>query len=117
MKQVTYRHAHCAGANSPGLNNREWIETLLPRGSYLPLADDSPGLNNREWIETCGWGSVLTVEANSPGLNNREWIETLNAASDGFAMDDSPGLNNREWIETSCRNEITPSLDAFSRFK
>ena len=37
--------------HSPGLNNREWIETLY--GAWCSdLTDDSPGLNNREWIET-----------------------------------------------------------------
>ena len=36
----------------------------------------SPGLNNREWIET-GKACLLAGNAvNSPGLNNREWIET-----------------------------------------
>ena len=36
----------------------------------------SPGLNNREWIETAGSPDLMACRAYSPGLNNREWIET-----------------------------------------
>ena len=41
----------------------------------------SPGLNNREWIETTS--NILRCErcVYSPGLNNREWIETANTTA------------------------------------
>ena len=62
--------------NSPGLNNREWIETAS--GCCLQLkVMHSPGLNNREWIETSAVVTLfMRLIADSPGLNNREWIET-----------------------------------------
>ena len=66
--------------HSPGLNNREWIETLY--GAWCSdLTDDSPGLNNREWIETRITGTRHRHHSNSPGLNNREWIETYSMPS------------------------------------
>ena len=42
------------------------------------VTSDSPGLNNREWIETIASIDALDARGNSPGLNNREWIETYN---------------------------------------
>ena len=40
------------------------------------LSEDSPGLNNREWIETVCRVAHPIGFSDSPGLNNREWIET-----------------------------------------
>ena len=44
-------HLAVVEAHSPGLNNREWIETEKATRQW-PTLTHSPGLNNREWIET-----------------------------------------------------------------
>ena len=62
--------------HSPGLNNREWIETLKTWLLNQKAKDHSPGLNNREWIETRFRSAIDQPSKHSPGLNNREWIET-----------------------------------------
>ena len=61
---------------------------------------DSPGLNNREWIETGVQSRTHCDHRDSPGLNNREWIETGRSMMQPSTWGYSPGLNNREWIET-----------------
>ena len=78
---------------------------------------DSPGLNNREWIETGHAAEAETGTWDSPGLNNREWIETGHAAEAETGTWDSPGLNNREWIETVRCASFSSACFLFSRFK
>ena len=83
-----------------------------------PRINDSPGLNNREWIETLAIRKMYALKTYSPGLNNREWIET--ARRPGHARDQppySPGLNNREWIETASSCSNSHAQPSFSRFK
>ena len=49
-------------------------------GGALGRLGHSPGLNNREWIETISAITSFRVGKYSPGLNNREWIETITRA-------------------------------------